>query len=308
MTINRFARCTIIPTERKKVIFNSIDQGITEEYSSNCKIENNGHLKLLKGVYNRFVSDFSLSNLSFKINTFVDAPPGSGLGSSSTLVVALVEAFSYWLDIPLGKYDKARLAYEIERIDLGQDGGKQDQYAASFGGINFLEFYENDRVIVNPLRLSKDIIFELNNNLVLYYTGINRKSFNIIKEQNKKVKQNSKKSVEGMHGLKKQAILIKEMILKGELESLGTALDFGWKNKKNLTDSISNKTLDEIYKEAIDSGATGGKISGAGGGGFFLFYCPLDSKYEVKTRLINKYSGRFEDVQIYLHGSRAWSI
>jgi len=174
-TINLYAYATIEPRTDGKIVLESVDQKQCLEYDSLASLPIDGTLDLLKGAYNRIVAEFNdIKPLSFRLSTFVDAPPGSGLGSSSTLVVAIVGAFAEWLHLPLGEYDIASLAYQIERKDLAIFGGKQDQYAATFGGFNYMEFYDNDKVVVNPLRIKKDIINELEMNLLLYYTCVSK--------------------------------------------------------------------------------------------------------------------------------------
>lgn len=186
-TITMYAYATIEPRSDGKIVLNSIDRKEKIVVESKEELMIDGKLDLLKGVYNRIVRDFVKSPLSFELSTCVDAPPGSGLGTSSTLVVAILGAFVEWLKLPLGEYDIAHLAYEIERIDLKYAGGKQDQYAATFGGFNFMEFYANDKVIVNPLRIKSEYINELQFNLLLYYTGTSRLSSKIIEAQMKNV-------------------------------------------------------------------------------------------------------------------------
>lgn len=183
-TINLYAYCTIIPTSDNKIIFNASDRGEIFESQSVSEIPIDDKLKLHKGVYNRIVKDFNNGKpLSFQMTTYSDVPAGSGLGSSSTMVVALLKAYMEWLNLPLGEYDMAHLAYQIERIDLGLSGGKQDQYAATFGGLNFMEFYENGKVIVNPLRIKNWLKNELENSIFIYYLGVSRDSAKIIDEQ-----------------------------------------------------------------------------------------------------------------------------
>ncbi|MEM2507583.1 MAG: dehydrogenase, partial [Nitrososphaeria archaeon] len=198
-TISMYAYATIEPTDDNRIVLQSVDKRTTLEFSSLPELEIDGNLDLLKGVYNRIIKQFKLQPLSFKLTTYVDAPAGSGLGTSSALVVAIVSAFAEWLGLPLGEYDVAHLAYEIERIDLGMSGGKQDQYAASFGGFNFMEFYANDKVIVNPLRIKRDVINELQFNLLLYYTGTSRLSSKIIEAQIQEIKSKKEKPLEAMH-------------------------------------------------------------------------------------------------------------
>jgi D-glycero-alpha-D-manno-heptose-7-phosphate kinase len=306
-TISMYAYASIEPREDGKIILNSIDRKERYEFGKSDHLEIDGNLDLLKGIYNRVVSNFVKKPLSFELTTYVDAPPGSGLGTSSTLVVAILGAFSEWLGLPLGDYDLAHLAYEIERIDLKMAGGKQDQYSATFGGVNFMEFSNRDKVIVNPLRIKDKYLEELAHNLILYHTETSRISSTIIEQQSENVKNKNEKTIEAMHRLKEQAILMKESILKGELEKIGELLDFGWKFKKNMAAGISNPYIDEIYGTAIKNGATGGKISGAGGGGFMFFYCPGNTRSKV-IEALNKFGGQTKRYEFTAKGLTTWSI
>jgi len=306
-TISLYAYATIEPRNDRKIILNSVDRNIRLEYESYEELPIDGELDLLKGVYNRIVKQFIKKPLSFELNTYVDAPPGSGLGSSSTLVVAIIGAFAEWLQIPLGEYDVAHLAYEIERKDLGFAGGKQDQYAATFGGFNFMEFYDNDKVIVNPLRIKPEVINELQFNLLLYYTGTSRLSSKTIEAQIEGVKTKKEKPIEAMHKLKEQAIMMKEAILKGKLDEIGEILDYGWQYKKQMAEGITNPVIDEIYETAKKAGATGGKISGAGGGGFLMFYCPKNTRYRV-IEALQKFGGEFRRFQFTKYGLETWKV
>jgi len=306
-TITMYAYATIIPRNDKKIILHAIDRNEKIVFDLKEELEIDGNLDLLKGCYNRIVKDFTKKPLSFELTTYVDAPPGSGLGTSSTLVVAILGAFVEWLKLPLGEYDIAHLGYKIERKDLGFEGGKQDQYAATFGGFNFMEFYDNDKVIVNPLRIKSDYVNELQFNLLLYYTGTSRLSSEIIKAQSKNVVQKKEKSIKAMHKLKEQAVLMKEAILKGELDKIGEILDFGWQYKKQMAEGITNPVIDEIYETAKAAGASGGKISGAGGGGFMMFYCPRNNRYEV-IEALKKFGGEFRRYQFNKDGLMTWRL
>lgn len=306
-TVSLYAYATIIPRNDGKIIFNSIDKMEYYEFESSTFLPINGILNLHRGIYNRIVKDFSKKPLSFSLSTKVDAPPGSGLGTSSTLVVAILGAFAEWLKLPLGEYDLAKLAYDIERIDLGMAGGKQDQYAATFGGVNFMEFSANDNVIVNPLRIKEVYLNELANNLVLFYTQTSRLSSKIIESQSANVINNNQKSIEAMHQLKKQSVMMKEALLRGNLDKIGEILDFGWKFKKQMTEEISNPLLDEIYETARANGATGGKISGAGGGGFMVFYCPGDNASRVINAL-KPFGGEAKRYEFTTKGLTTWSF
>jgi D-glycero-alpha-D-manno-heptose-7-phosphate kinase len=302
-----YAYATIIPRNDGKIILHSWDKNERYELDAIEELPINGELDLLRGIYNRVVKDYAKKPLSFELSTRVDAPPGSGLGTSSTLVVAILGAFAEWLKIPLGEYDMARLAYEIERVDLNMAGGKQDQYAATFGGVNYMEFEKDDKVIVNPLRVRPDYLNELAFNLVLYYTETSRLSSKIIEAQSKNVNDKNEKSIDAMHKLKEQAKRMKETLLQGNIDEIGKILDFGWQHKKQMAAGITNPLIDDIYSAAIDAGASGGKISGAGGGGFMIFYCPNNKRDEV-IKALKKFGGdakRYEFVNV---GLSTWNL
>lgn len=306
-TLSLYANATIEPIEEQQIILEAIDRQETEVYDWTNKLPITGKLDLLKGVYNRIQQDYGIKEQGFRLSTYVDAPAGSGLGTSSTLVVAILGAFAEMLKLPLGEYDMAHYAYEIERRDLNLAGGKQDQYAATFGGVNFMEFYGDDKVIVNPLRVKQQYLFELENNLLLYYTSTSRESAEIIKKQSKNVTDNKEKSIEAMHHLKDQARMMKEALLKGRLHEIGEILDYGFQQKRQMAEGISNPLMEDIYEAARSAGATGGKISGAGGGGFMIFYCPVNTKYKVIDRLAG-FGGRHRNYQFTEHGLKTWTI
>ncbi|PZP51400.1 MAG: dehydrogenase [Pseudopedobacter saltans] len=305
ITLSLYAHANIEPTDDGKITVCALDRNESETYDWQLELPINGHLDLLKGVYNRIQKDYGISVNGLRLSTYVDAPAGSGLGTSSTLVVAIIGAFAEMLKLPLGEYDIAHYAYDIERNDLHLSGGKQDQYAATFGGCNFMEFYADDKVIVNPLRIREEYVNELENNLVLYYTSTSRESAKIIEEQQKNVRSNNEKSIEAMHNLKKQAVMLKEALLKGDLNSFGKILDFGFQQKKQMAANISNSFMDDIYETAIKAGATGGKISGAGGGGFMTFYCPNNTRYQVVEKLL-ALGGVVRDFQLTQKGLITW--
>ena len=211
------------------------------------------------------------------------------------------------LRLPLGEYDIAHYAFDIERNDLMLAGGKQDQYAATFGGVNYMEFYEGDKVIVNPLRIKQQYLNELENNLVLYFTSTSRESATIIKEQVKNVNSKNEKSIEAMHQLKEQAKMMKEAMLKGRLHEIGEILDFGFQQKRLMAANISNNSIEQVYEAAKKAGATGGKISGAGGGGFMIFYCPGNTRYKVAETL-KTFGGDVRSYQFSTSGLNTWTV
>jgi|WetSurMetagenome_2_1015567.scaffolds.fasta_scaffold36562_3 D-glycero-alpha-D-manno-heptose-7-phosphate kinase len=306
-TVSLYAYASIVPGKDNMITIRSVDKNTEIGFPTTSVLPVDGNLDLVKGVYNRIVKDYGLKPLSFSITTFVDVPAGSGLGTSSTLVTAVLGAFTEWLKLPLGDYDLAKLAYDIERNDLGMAGGKQDQYAATFGGINFMEFYDNGKVIVNPLRIKDQILNELSNNIILFYTKTSRISSEIIENQQRNVNEGSESSIEAMHGIKKLAVKMKEAILKGEIEMMGELLNLSWDFKKKMADGISNPRIDKIYEAAMKAGATGGKISGAGGGGFMFFYCPGISRYNVINAL-EQFGGHARRYEFTKVGLETWTF
>lgn len=309
VTIDRFAHATIRPTDDGKITFIHINDKITRTFDSVAEIAPAEGLELQCGIYNSIVRKFCDGKpLSFELTTQMDVPSGSGLGTSSTLVVAIIGAFTEWLNLPLGKYDIAQYAFEIERIDLGMAGGKQDQYAATFGGVNFIEFREGDRVIVNPLSIKDSTIYEWAMNTVLIFTNQRRKSAKIIEQQMSNVKQKKSGSVEAMHQVKAEAFRVKKALLQDDLATLGDALNTSWINKKKMAEGISNEFIDNIYETAIAAGATGGKISGAGGGGFMFFYCPGNTRYAVEEALSKLEIGEIYDFEFSKEGLTTWTV
>ena len=303
--INMYAYATIEPRNDGKIEFCCADRNEQNVFDSSLSLPIDGKFDLLKGVYNRLVKDYIKKPLSFTLTTYVDAPAGSGLGSSSTLVVAIVKAFQEWQNLPLGEYDLAKLAWSIEREDLNMAGGRQDQYAAAFGGFNFMEFAANEKVLVNPLRIRKEYVNELEFNVLLYYTGTSRLSAKIIESQVENAKKKDEKAIDAMHKLKQQSLDMKEALLTGNLSKMGELLNTGWENKKKMSSAISNSVIDNIYETAIKAGALGGKISGAGGGGFFMFYCPGNSRYRVIEEL-SKLGGEFRRFRFTNLGAESW--
>ena len=305
-TITLYAYANIETITEDKIILEAKDRDELEIYDWSATLPINGKLDLLKGVYNRIQKDYGIPKQGLKLSTFVDAPAGSGLGTSSTLVVAIIGAFVEMLKLPLGDYDIAHYAYEIERQDLQLAGGRQDQYAATFGGVNFMEFYNNDTVIVNPLRIRQEYLNELENNLVLFFTATSRESATIIKEQQLNVTQKNAGSIEAMHQLKEQAKMMKEALLKGKLHSIGDILNYGFEQKRKMAANISNSLIEDIYTVAKNAGATGGKISGAGGGGFMIFYCPQTTRYSV-IRALEQFGGSVKQYRFSNEGLTSWT-
>lgn len=280
-TISRYAYVTLEPNASGLIRLVSLDYGQEVTYAAHAPIpRENDDMRLAKGV----IQCLGVTGRSFNLYTHTDCPPGSGLGASSTMVVALIGAFNHWLQLGLGAYEIAQLAYDIEREDLGIKGGSQDQYAASFGGFNFMEFY-GTHVLVNPLRMQEEALAELEYGLILAYTGQSRASSDIIATQIQNYEQQAFDAVSGMDATKALAIEMKQTLLRQNYRRFGELLHEAWVAKKRMSDKISNPYIDTLYEAARKAGALGGKISGAGGGGFMYFYAAFDKRRAVVEAL-----------------------
>ena len=306
-TINLYAYCTIEETNDGLISINSYDSDCHKTFPSALQLDIDGEASLIKGVYNRIVRDFNFSPLSFKITTYNDAPAGSGLGTSSTMVVCILKAFVEWKSLPLGDYEIAILAYEIERKDLQLSGGKQDQFAAAFGGFNYIEFLKDDVVIVNPLKIKRWIIDELEASMLLYFTGRSRSSAAIIDEQQKNTQQKNSEAIEAMHRIKQSAVDTKLALLKGDIDAFANILYDAWENKKKMANGITNPVIQKAMDVAIQAGAKAGKVSGAGGGGFIMFVVEPTRKKEVEEAL-KKLDGFVMPFNFSDGGAHGWKI
>ena len=307
-TVDLYAHAILEPRSDGRIVFTAEDRQERVEFEETPILPDDEPLKLHRGVYNRIVKDFNgCEPLSFKLTTFADAVAGSGLGTSSTMVVCIIQVFSEWLQLGLGEYEIAHLAYEIEREELKLAGGKQDQYAAAFGGFNFLEFGPGpNRVMVNPLRIKDWIKNELEASTVLFYTGQSRESAKIIEQQIENTRFQTPSTMEAMSDLKKDAISMKKAILCGDLKKYAMLLQQSWEAKKKLSPNVSNSFLDKIYDDAIEGGAIAGKISGAGGGGFFMFFVPPNKRMALIRNLQN-HSGQVINFHFTEIGAQAWT-
>lgn len=306
--IDRYAYAVIKTLDEPVVRFVATDQQMEKVRPAEVPLPLNGKLDLHKAVYNHVVHNFNGGRpIPLELSTFCDAPAGSGLGSSSTLVVAMIRAFVELLNLPLDDYTIAHLAFKIERIDCGLQGGRQDQYSATFGGFNFMEFYAEERAIINPLRIKNWIICELEASLVLFFTGVSRESARIIADQSGNVKAGSVDALEAMHGIKREALVMKECLLRGDFAGFVESMRLGWENKKRSAKTVSNPHIEEIYEAAIKGGALAGKVSGAGGGGFMLFFVPTERRMDV-IRTLKQFDGQVSNCHFTKHGTQAWRI
>jgi D-glycero-alpha-D-manno-heptose-7-phosphate kinase len=307
VTIDRYAFASLTRRQDRKVVLQANDLSAREEHTAG-KLAIETGLRLHRAVYDRIVRQFMPDDPpGLELTTSIEAPPGSGLGSSSALVVAMVEVFREAFGLPLGLYDVAHLAFEIERLDLALDGGKQDQYAAAFGGMNFIEFLSGDRVIVNPLRVERAILNELESSIVVCFTGQSRASDAIIRDQMRAAEDKSGKALEGLHALKQDAFDMKQALLRGDIAEMAEILDRSWASKKATAESVSNPHVDALYSVARASGARGGKVSGAGGGGFMMFIADPDSKPNLIRALTS--AGGTPDKIVFTHtGVESWFV
>lgn len=307
-TIDRYAYAVIKTLDNGSVRFVATDQQTNETLGLANFYSLEGSLQLHKAVYNAMIKLYHNGQpIALELSTFCDAPAGSGLGSSSTLVVVMIRAFAELLNLPLDDYTIAKLAYTIERVDCGLQGGKQDQYSATFGGFNFMEFYADDRAVINPLRVKNWIICELEASLLLFYTGVSRESAKIIADQSGNVKAGQADALAAMHGIKREALVMKECLLRGDFDGIVESMRQGWESKKRSAKTVSNPHIEEIYNAAIAGGASAGKVSGAGGGGFMMFFVPPDKRMDV-TRALAGFDGQTSNCHFTKYGTQAWRV
>jgi D-glycero-alpha-D-manno-heptose-7-phosphate kinase len=300
-TINNYAWGSLRPRSDGRIRIESVDLGIALDYPAKQELYLDGQLDLAKATIARFQAHDSNG---FDVFLHSDAPPGSGLGSSSSVIVGLVGLVKEFTGLPLTDYEIAHMAYLIEREDLKIQGGHQDQYASSFGGFNFIEFY-SDRVIVNPLRVHQDTVNELEHNLLLCYTGTTRRSDHIIDDQTQRFMSKEADTLQGLRNQKQLATDMKNALLRQRLDDFGDLLHSAWESKKRMSPRISNYKIDEMYEAARKAGALGGKITGAGGGGYMLLYCQFERKHKVAEVL--KALGAFPtEFAFEMRGLQTW--
>lgn len=308
-TIDMYAHCTIEMDEAfsyASFIAQDLNRQVDVDLTGAIPLE--GDLMLHKAVYNRVVTQFNQGQpLPVKVYTHCDAPPGSGLGSSSTLVVTMISAYQKLLNLPLGEYDIAQLAYDIERIDCQLSGGRQDQYATTFGGFNFMEFYDKNRVLVNPLRIRRSILNELESQLMLYFTGVSRSSAKIIDDQVRTTNSNAEKPLQAMHDVKKLAFEMKERLLHSDISGMSDLFRSSWLAKKATSNSISTPLIEQIEDRAMSAGAKSLKISGAGGGGFMMLFVDPLKRLAVESALADL-EGSIHPFKFTQEGTQSWKV
>jgi len=306
-TIDRFAYAHVYTHPEGKLLFRADDIEVEETLDPSAPLDIHQGLVLHRAIYQHFMDAYcGGERLPLIVSTTVDVPAGSGLGASSALAVAIIEAFRVGLQLPLGPYDVARLAYQIERIDLKLAGGRQDQYAAAFGGVNYMEFLPGERVIVNPLRIRRDYLNEFESALVVCFTGVSRRSDTIIKEQVSGLKAMNAETLANMHQLKHDAEDMKAALQNGDLAAMSRILAHSWLAKKKTAAGISTSTVDALYEAALKAGAWGGKVSGAGGGGFLMLLTDPENRFRLITALAAA-GGMPGSVKLSFDGAEGWA-
>ncbi|MEM0448489.1 MAG: kinase [Methanomassiliicoccales archaeon] len=299
-TIDMHAYCTIRPRQDREMHIRSLDMSKDENWALNgAMLRYDGNLDLIKAVLNHFEV-----RQGFDLFVHCDAPPGSGLGGSSTVMVSLIGAFSEWLSVPLSQYEIAKLAYVLEREELGFAGGKQDHYSATFGGFNLMEF-RRDETIVTPLRIKSEVLNELHYHILLCYTGRTRDSAGIIESQRTGMREKRPQVIEALDEAKRLAMETKDALMRGEIRRIGELLHESWVQKKRFSEHITNEYIDKIYSTAKLNGAIGGKISGAGGGGYMFFICEYERKHEV-AKALSKLGVIVQNFSFDKYGLQTW--
>ncbi len=301
-TINRYAYATVVPGGERLEI-RSLDYDVGLSYALDDEFVFDGQLDLAKGVLDHFRESDELTD-GLTIYLHNDAPPGSGLGSSSAICVALIAALCEHVRRPLDSYAMAELAFSIEREEVGIKGGRQDQYSATFGGFNFTEFGDG-KAIVNALRLRPSVLLELEYSLVFAYVGGQHFSSHIIDRQVENYR--SGVAVDAMDRLKGLAYEMKDALLMGELQTFGSLMHEAWQAKKAMAEGITTDRIDALYDAAREAGALGGKISGAGGGGFMFFLCEPTRRFAVQEAL-RAHDAELVTFSFVQEGAQAWSI
>lgn len=308
-TIDRYAYAHVMRRSDRKIVFKADDLACEETIACNLDFSIYEGLRLHRAVYKHMMLNHHGGEpLPLTISTTIDVPAGSGLGASSALTVALIEAFATAMQLPLGPYDIAQLAYDIERRQLGLAGGKQDQYSAAFGGFNFTEFLRDGLgVLVNPLRLRPSYLKEFESSLVICFSGEARESATIVEQQEASLRELDDQTVDAMHELKRQAVAMKSYLLAGDMTGLAEMLNLSWLAKKRTASSVTNPTVEHLLEVALAAGARAGKVSGAGGGGFIMLLTDPERRYGL-IRTLNGAGGQASAVKLTFEGVEAWVV
>ena len=298
-TINKYSYATLAPNQTRDINIQSLDFDTFVRYKFDEEVSYEGKLGLVKAVIQEMKAPSGMD-----IYLHSDAPPGSGLGSSSAVAVAMVGVMKEYLQQCLTSYEIAELAYDIERNRLGIKGGRQDQYATCFGGFNLIEF-RKDSTVVNPLRIRSSTSRELQYHLMLCYTGQTRLSAGIISHQIDLYVQKNAETLDAMKEMKEVTLRMKNALLQERLAEFGELLDYSGVLKKRMNPRVTNDRIDEMYEVARKHGAIGGKLLGAGGGGYLLLFVKFNCRRKVAEEL-RKVGGQIVDFAFELQGLQTW--
>lgn len=286
-TIGSYAYATLRPRTDGHITVESHDYGTSIGYDVGAPLELDGELDLPKAAIARITTlDGAMPSEGFDLFLHTNAPPGSGLGSSSAVMVAVIDLVGRHCGLDLGPHEIAELAYRLEREDLQIPGGSQDQYAAAFGGFNFMEFRPDGEVVVNPLRVRSDTVHELEHNMLLAYTGRTRVSDHIIEDQVSRYETGNADAVAGLRAQRDLADAMRVALLRGKVDELGHLLGQAWQEKQRMSSRITTPLIAEAVDLALGSGALGGKVTGAGGGGHLIFICEFERRHVVADALL----------------------
>jgi D-glycero-alpha-D-manno-heptose-7-phosphate kinase len=309
VTVDRFCEATIAPRGDRLVRFVARDSGRSWQGTGDEALHHPGVLTLHGGVYRRMVREFNGGHpFSIVMETSSDAPPGSGLGASSALVVTMVKACAQWLGLDLDARAIARLAFDIERNDLALAGGRQDQYAAALGGFNFIEFNAGEHVVVTPVEASTLMLKQLEESILLFDTGISRDSAAIIAEQQCRLRDDASfDATAAMHAIKAGAVRLRDSLRRGDFDAFYDIINQSWKAKKQTARMVSNGHIDRICDAALDAGASAAKVTGAGGGGFVLLFVRPERHARI-VEALSPFGGEISPARFTAHGVRAWQM
>ncbi len=298
--IKMYAHCELKKLDEQKFIINSFDLDKSETVTSLEDFFQYKEFELIASLLKLINPSFG-----FELSLNCDFPVGSGLGGSSALLASILGCFNQFRGDPWDAHEIAELAFQAERIYLEIRGGWQDQYVTVFGGFNFIEFFKEENII-HPLRINNTILWELEENLILCSTGFGRSSGDIHTDQKKKFQSTNEQQVPPQQ-IRELTYRIKSNLLRGNLREFGKLLHEGWCLKKQFSEAISSDRLDQIYEMAMSNGALGGKLLGAGGGGFFLFYSEGRDKLHLIKKL--KEAGlSTQPISFELDGLQAWKV
>lgn len=298
-TINRYSHVSLYPRVDKEVRVRSLDLGTSVKYAIDEEPMYDGVLDLAKAAIRRMGSE-----KGFELDVDTEAPPGSGLGGSSAVTAAILGAIAEYTGVVVDEYEMAEIDFAVERLDLGVAGGKQDQYATVFGGFNVIEFHR-DRVLVTPLRLSRDLLSDLEHHLILCYTGTVRPSLGLVERQVTSLHEGKAETLTRLARAKAMVLEMKEALLKRRLVRVGELLEESFVTKVRINPEVTNARIDELYQEAKTAGAVGGKLLGAGGGGYLLLFVQGDRRHAVREALV-KAGGQLATFSFQDHGLQAW--